>query len=262
MESVARCGSRMCRESVKKVELELQLIGAALRSTADEMGAVLVRSAFSANIKERRDCSTALFDRNGRMIAQAEHIPVHLGALPDAVAAVREHDPGPEDIFILNDPFAGGTHLPDITLVTRTRVGFAVTRAHHADVGAREPGSLPADSTRLDEEGVVIPPTRLDDATLDSLVERMRNPEERRGDLRAQLAAHRPPAPRPGAPCRRRGIGRVEAAMDELHDYSERRVRAAIAHLPDGRFEAVDVLEPFEGPELELRAAVTVSGDE
>src|SRR3954467_7272688 len=166
MEPVARCGSRMCHESVKKVELELQLIGAALRSIADEMGAVLVRSAFSANIKERRDCSTALFDRNGRMIAQAEHIPVHLGALPDAVAAVREHDPGPDDIFILNDPFAGGTHLPDITLVTRTRVGFAVTRAHHADVGAREPGSLPADSRRLDEEGVVIPPTLLDEDVL------------------------------------------------------------------------------------------------
>src|SRR4051812_30139137 len=262
MESVARCGSRMCRESVKKVELELQLIGAALRSTADEMGAVLVRSAFSANIKERRDCSTALFDRNGRMIAQAEHVPVHLGALPDAVAAVREHDPGPEDVFILNDPFAGGTHLPDITLVTRTQVGFAVTRAHHADVGAREPGSLPADSRRLDEEGVVIPPTRLDDDVLEALVARMRNPEERRGDLRAQLAAHRLAAKRVDELCERRGESRVEAAVDELFQYSERRVRAAIANLPDGRFEARDVLEPLEGPELEICAAVTVSGDE
>src|SRR5690242_19242197 len=154
------------------------------------MGAVLIRSAFSANIKERRDCSTALFDPRGRMIAQAEHIPVHLGAMPDAVAAVREHDPGPGEAWILNDPFAGGTHLPDITLVTRTRVGYAVTRAHHADVGGVEPGSLPAGSRTLAEEGVVIPPTRLDDAVLDALVARMRNPEERRGDLRAQLAAH------------------------------------------------------------------------
>src|SRR5689334_1439806 len=173
------------------MKIELQVIGSALRSVAEEMGAALVRSAFSANIKERRDCSTALFDDRGRMIAQAEHIPVHLGALPDAVAAVRAHDPAPDDVFILNDPYAGGTHLPDITLVSRTPVGFAATRAHHADVGATEPGSLPAGSRRLDEEGVVIPPTRLDDATLDVLVRRMRNPDERRGDLRAQLAANR-----------------------------------------------------------------------
>src|SRR5438067_7118389 len=171
--------------------IQLQVIGAALRSIAEEMGAVLIRSAFSANIKERHDCSTALFDERGRMIAQAEHIPVHLGALPDAVAAVREHDPRPDDVFVLNDPYAGGTHLPDITLVSRTPVGFAATRAHHADVGAVEPGSLPAGSRRLDEEGVVIPPTRLDAATIDALTARMRNPDERRGDLRAQLAANR-----------------------------------------------------------------------
>src|SRR2546427_6456989 len=99
------------------------------------MGAVLVRSAFSANIKERRDCSAALFDERGRMIAQAEHIPVHLGAMPDAVAAVREIEPGREDVFILNDPYAGGTHLPDVTLVSRTEGGFAVTRAHPPDLG-------------------------------------------------------------------------------------------------------------------------------
>jgi N-methylhydantoinase B len=247
---------------VKTVELELQLLGASLRSIADEMGAVLVRSAFSANIKERRDCSTALFDRRGRMIAQAEHIPVHLGAMPDAVAAVRAHDPGPDDVYILNDPFAGGTHLPDITLVTRTRAGFAVTRAHHADVGAREPASLPATSRRLDEEGVVIPPTPLDDETLDALVSRMRNPDERRGDLRAQLAAHRLAARRVDELCERRGLQRVDAAMDELYAYSERRVRAAIARLPRGRFEATDVLEPLEDVQLELRAAVTVDGDE
>jgi N-methylhydantoinase B len=251
----------MCHESVKKVELELQLIGAALRSVAEEMGAVLIRSAFSANIKERRDCSTALFDRRGRMIAQAEHIPVHLGAMPDAVAAVRAHDPGPEDVFILNDPFTGGTHLPDITLVTRTPVGFAVTRAHHADVGGREPGSLPASSRRLDEEGVVIPPTRLDDATLDRLVSRMRDPDERRGDLRAQLAAHRLAESRIRELCARRETERVEAAMDELYAYSERLVRAAIARIPDGRFAAGDVLEPADGGELEIRATVTVAGD-
>ncbi len=244
------------------MNIELQVIGAALRSIADEMGAALVRSAFSANIKERRDCSTALFDARGRMIAQAEHIPVHLGAMPDAVAAVRRHDPAPDDVFVLNDPFTGGTHLPDITLVTRTPVGFAVTRAHHADVGAREPGSLPAGSRRLDEEGVVIPPTRLDDEVLEALVARMRNPAERRGDLRAQLAAHRLAQRRLEELCGRRGRGRVEQAMDALHDYSERRVRAAVESLPDGHFEAADVLEPADGSELQLRVAVTIDGDE
>jgi len=243
------------------VKIELQVLGSALRSIAEEMGAVLVRSSFSANIKERRDCSTALFDERGRMIAQAEHIPVHLGALPDAVAAVRAQDPAPDDVFILNDPYAGGTHLPDITLVSRTAVGFAATRAHHADVGAGEPGSLPAGSRRLDEEGVVIPPTRLDYATLDALTARMRNPDERRGDVRAQLAANRLASRRLDDLCRRRGRRLVVAAMNELHDYAERRVRTAIAALPDGRYEAHDVLDAVGG-ELELRTAVTIDGDE
>ena len=172
------------------MNIELQVLGSALRSVAEEMGAVLVGSSFSANIKERRDCSAALFDERGRMIAQAEHIPVHLGAMPDAVAAVMRHDPAPDDVFVLNDPYAGGTHLPDITLVSRTEVGFAVTRAHHADVGGSEPGSMPAGSRTLADEGVVIPPTRLDDDVLAGLIAQMRNPEERRGDFRAQLAAH------------------------------------------------------------------------
>ena len=172
------------------------------------------------------------------------------------------HDPAPGEAWILNDPFAGGTHLPDITLVTRTRAGFAVTRAHHADVGAAEPGSLPAESRTLDEEGVVIPPTRLDDDVLDGLVSRMRNPDERRGDLRAQLAAHHLAERRLDELCERRGRQTVEAAMDELHDYSERLVRTAIARLPDGRFEAADVLEPAGGGELELHAVVTIAGDE
>jgi len=243
------------------VTIELQLVGSALRSIADEMGAVLVRSAFSPNIKERRDCSTALFDEQGRMVAQAEHIPVHLGAMPDAVAAVRAHDPARDDVFILNDPFAGGTHLPDITLVSRTDAGFAVTRAHHADVGGREPGSLPADSRTLADEGVVIPPTRLDDAVLDGLVARMRNPDERRGDLRAQLAAHRLADRRVSELCTRRGHDAVRAAMDVLLAYSERRIRAGIAALPDGRFEAHDVVEAPEG-DLRIHVAVTIRGDE
>ncbi len=131
------------------IPVELQVIGSGLRAIAEEMGAVLVRSAFSANIKERRDCSTALFDDEGRMVTQAEHIPVHLGAMPEAVAAVREQDPAPGEPWILNDPYSGGTHLPDLTIVTRTALGYAVSRAHHADVGG---------------VGARKPPVRVDDA--------------------------------------------------------------------------------------------------
>jgi N-methylhydantoinase B len=242
------------------IDIELQVIGASLRAIAEEMGAALIRSAFSANIKERRDCSTALFDGHGRMVTQAEHIPVHLGAMPEAVAAVMAHDPAPGEPWILNDPYAGGTHLPDLTIVTRTELGYAVTRAHHADVGGSEPGSLPPGSRTLDEEGVVIPPTRLDDPTLDSLVSRMRNPDERRGDLRAQLAAHRLAEERIAELCARRGRARVAAAMEELLAYSERVVRSAIRDLPDGRFEGADELETPLGL-LEIRARVIIAGD-
>jgi N-methylhydantoinase B len=242
------------------VKIELQVIGSALRAVCEEMGAALVRAAFSANIKERRDCSAALFASDGRMVAQAEHIPVHLGAMPEAVAAVRALDPGPDDVFILNDPYAGGTHLPDITLVSRTALGFAVTRAHHADVGGASPGSLPADSRTLADEGVVIPPTTLDEDFLTGFLARVRNPHERRGDLRAQLAAHALAARRIDELCERRGAEQVAAAMDELYAYSERLVRTGIERLPRGRYEAVDVVEAPEG-ELEIRAAVTISGD-
>ena len=243
------------------MNVRLQVLGYALRAVAEEMGAALIRSAFSANIKERRDCSTAIFDPAGRMVAQAEHIPVHLGAMPASVAAVIACDPGPDDVFILNDPYAGGTHLPDITLVSRTELGFAATRAHHADVGGAVPGSMPADSRTLAEEGVVIPPTLLDEAMLDALVAQMRNPDERRGDLRAQLAAQRLGARRIAELCARRGRDEVTAAMGELVAYSERRVRAGIAALPDGRYEASELLETVDG-ELELRVAATVAGDE
>jgi N-methylhydantoinase B len=243
------------------VTIELQILGSLLRAIAEEMGAVLVRSAFSANIKERRDCSTALFDEQGRMIAQAEHIPVHLGAMPDAVAAVMRHDPMLGEVWAINDPYTGGTHLPDITLISRTEVGYAVTRAHHADVGGREPGSMPADSQVLDEEGVVIPPTRLDEDVIAGLVARMRNPHERRGDLRAQLAAHRLAEQRVAELAARRGRDRVRAAMAELYAYSERVMRTGIHRLPDGRYEALDVLEAIEG-DLQLNVTVTIEGDE
>ena len=243
------------------IAVELQVIGSSLRAIAEEMGAVLVRSAFSSNIKERRDCSTALFDRAGRMIVQAEHIPVHLGAMPEAVAAVMARDPAPDDVWVLNDPYTGGTHLPDITLVSSTELGFAVSRAHHADVGGIEPASLPAFSTVLSEEGLVIPPTRLDDDVVEHIASSSRSPDERRGDLRAQLAAHLLAERRSAELVARRGRERVERAMDELHAYSERSVRAGIALLPDGRYEAEDVVEAVDG-DLVIRVAVTISGDE
>jgi N-methylhydantoinase B len=240
--------------------IELQVIGASLRSIAEEMGAVLIRSSFSANIKERRDCSTALFDERGRMIAQAEHIPVHLGAMPDAVAAVMRLELEPGQVAILNDPYTGGTHLPDVTLVSRTVLGFAVSRAHHADVGGIEPASLPALSHTLEEEGVILPPQLLTDELLERFVAATRQPEERRGDLRAQLSAHRLAERRIEELFTRRGRERVAAAMDELYAYSERMVRAEIAELPDGHAEAEDLVEAVDS-DLPIRCAVEIAGD-
>jgi N-methylhydantoinase B len=240
--------------------IQLQVVGASLRSIAEEMGAVLIRSSFSANIKERRDCSTALFDERGRMIAQAEHIPVHLGAMPDAVAAVMQLGLEPGQVAILNDPYTGGTHLPDVTLVSRTVLGYAVSRAHHADVGGIEPASLPAFSRRLEEEGVILPPQLLTDEVLERFVEGTRQPEERRGDLRAQLAAHRLAERRLEELCARRGRDRVAAAMDELYAYSERMVRAALAELPDGRSEAEDLVEAVDG-DLPIHCTVEIAGE-
>jgi N-methylhydantoinase B len=242
------------------LDIELQVIGSGLRAVAEEMGAALVRSAYSPNIKERRDCSTALFDERGRMIAQAEHIPIHLGAMPESVAAVMRLDPKPDALYVLNDPFTGGSHLPDITLVSRTPVGFAASRAHHADVGGMEPASLPALSREIYQEGLVLPPVELTDDVLRIFLANVRNPDERVGDLRAQMAAHRLAERRLAELVGRRGADVVRAAMDELYAYSERIVRDAIARLPDGRNEAVDVLEGADG-ELELRAAVTIHGD-
>jgi N-methylhydantoinase B len=243
------------------MNVELQVTGSALRAVAEEMGAVLIRSAFSANIKERRDCSTAIFAEDGRMVAQAEHIPVHLGAMPDAVAAAMSLGLTPGETCILNDPFTGGTHLPDVTLVSRTALGYAVSRAHHADVGGMEPASLPAFSRELYQEGLIIPPVRLTDEVLTLFVANARNPDERRGDLRAQIAAHRLAERRIDELCARRGRASVAAAMDALYTYSERMVRAAIAALPDGRWSAEDVVEAVEG-ELTIRCTVEVDGED
>ncbi|MEA2138334.1 MAG: N-methylhydantoinase [Solirubrobacteraceae bacterium] len=245
--------------------MTLQVMIGALRAACEEMGVVLVRSAHSANIKERRDASTGLFDARGQMVMQAEHIPVHLGAMPAAVAAVLGEDYRDGRPWILNDPYRGGTPLPDITVVTPILLdgeplGFAASRAHHADVGGRVPGSMPADSTTLDEEGVVIAPRPLDEAAIEELVAQMRQPEQRRADLRAQLAANRTGARRLVELAERLGRDALHEATAAVLDYAERRTRACIAALPDGPREAVDVLEAREG-DLELRLVATVRGD-
>jgi 5-oxoprolinase (ATP-hydrolysing) len=228
--------------------IDLQVLSGGLHAACEEMGAVLIRAAHSANIKERRDCSTALFDPAGEMVMQAEHIPVHLGSMPEAVAAIldREHRPG--DSWILNDPYEGGTHLPDVTLIDPvfagdTLLGFAASRAHHADVGGPTPGGMPAGSTRLEDEGVVIPPTRAEDETLRELAGRMRSPRQRLADLRAQRAANRVGAQRLIELSERHGIDELRTGMAETLAYAERRTRAAIAALPDGTYKAEDVLE-------------------
>ena len=245
--------------------VELQVILGALRAACEEMGAVLVRAAHSANIKERRDCSTALFDPAGEMVMQAEHIPVHLGAMPAAVAAVLGFDHADGRSWVLNDPFAGGTHLPDITVITPVLhdgrlLGFAASRAHHADVGGPTPGSMPAGSTRLEDEGVVIAPRPLDAAAIEELAAQMRQPAQRRADLRAQLAANRAGAARLVELADRVGPDALGAATVEVLDYAERRTRACLSEVPDGARGARDVLEAREG-DLTLRLTATVAGE-
>ncbi len=256
----------------------LRVTAGALAAACEEMGELLVRAAHSPNIKERRDCSTGLFDARGQMVMQAEHIPVHLGAMPESVAAVMNESMQPGDAWIVNDPFAGGTHLPDITLVLPVHdlagrpLGFAAARAHHADVGGPTPGSMPADSRSIEDEGVVIPPTRiardgeLDDDALGAIVCRMRGSRERRADLVAQLAACRRGARRLAELADRIGQKQLDEAMDAVLDYAERQTRAALARCPDGTIECADVLEsaafgPDGGADLHIALRITVSGD-
>ncbi len=234
--------------------LELSVMANAFAMIAEEMGTVLVRSALSPNIRERRDASAALFDARGRMVAQAAHIPVHLGAMPESVRAVMAHAPAPGDVFILNDPYRGGSHLPDLTLVEAIAqdgaiVGFAAVRAHHADVGGMSPGSMPQGATELVQEGLIIPPVRLvaggrlDEMILNFILANVRTPDERRGDLRAQLAACAAGAAGWRALLAREGADRVSAAVDAVLDYTERRARARIAALGPLDSSARDALE-------------------
>ncbi len=252
----------------------LSVLSSALSGIAEEMGAALIRSAYSSNIKERRDCSTALFDAQGRMVAQAEHIPVHLGAMPEAVAAVMDRNPEPGDAFIVNDPYTGGTHLPDITIVTPcvhedAILGYAISRAHHSDVGGMRAGSMPSTSRELWQEGLVLPPVRLVSGgvivgdVMGILLANVRTPAIRRGDLRAQLAANELGTRRLSELMERRGAGMIETAFGEIIAYTERRTRARIEELPDGDSDASDVMEGdgVSEDDIPIRVRMTITGD-
>jgi N-methylhydantoinase B/oxoprolinase/acetone carboxylase alpha subunit/GrpB-like predicted nucleotidyltransferase (UPF0157 family) len=229
---------------------ELAVLIARLTGVADEMGAVLRRAAFSPNIKERADCSAALFTADGELLVQAEHIPVHLGSMPASVRAALDAvglDVEPGTHVILNDPFAGGTHLNDVTLVTPVHVdgrvvGWAANRAHHADVGGAAPGSMPADATEIQQEGLRLPPIRLTDDVRRLFLANSRTPDERAGDLDAQVGANRVGAAR---------LTELLAAgvpVAEVLQYGERRMRAALAAMPDGEWIATDVIDSTGPP--------------
>ena len=256
----------------------LEVLRNGLSAVAEEMNASLTRTAFSPNIKERRDCSCALFDANGAMITQAENIPVHLGAMPSSVAeAIRAYpidalEPG--DGILLNDPFRGGAHLPDLTLISPIFIedellGFAANRAHHADIGGAEAGSVAASSRSIYEEGLRIPPVRfVEEGTINeelmAVVEaNTRAPRERRGDLRAQRAANEVGVTRAKELVARHGLDTVEAAVDEFQAYSERRMRSELESIPDGTYHFQDVIEDDgRGNEgLPIAASIHASGD-
>jgi N-methylhydantoinase B/oxoprolinase/acetone carboxylase alpha subunit len=245
----------------------LQILISRLTGVAEEMGAVLRRAAYSPNIKERADCSAALFTADGELLVQAEHIPVHLGSMPASVRAAVDafgDTLRPGDQVVLNDPFAGGTHLNDVTLVAPCvvdgrLVGWAANRAHHADVGGAAPGSIPAEATEIFQEGLRIPPTLLDDGVRRVLLANSRTPDERVGDLAAQEGANVVGVER---------LGELAGApFAEVVDYGERRMRAALAVLPDGTWQAEDVLDSTGSAADQQRparvvVAVTIGGDE
>ncbi len=243
-------------------------------SIADEMGVVLRRTAYSPNIKERADCSAAVFVPSGEMLAQAEHIPVHLGSMPASVAAVLDRfgdsmQPGMQ--YAVNDPYFGGTHLNDLTLVRPVYlegriIGWAANRAHHADVGGEAPGSMPAHAIHVDQEGHRVPPTACVEAGqwlpefVEPFLAATRTPAERLGDLSAQLGANEAGALRLEQIAAEMGIERFFEVATALLDYGERRMRAAIAALPDGVYRFGDAME-WGGEDLEIRVAVTIDGE-
>jgi N-methylhydantoinase B len=264
--------------------VRLEIFKHLFASVAEEMGEVLRRSSYSPNIKERKDFSCAIFSGAGDMVAQAEHIPVHLGSMPLSVrACVDELELGPGDVAILNDPYRGGTHLPDITLVAPVfdgpggtgaggheegRLGFVAARAHHADVGGMTPGSMPL-ASELYQEGLVIPPVKLVErgrmapGVLELILANVRTPEERAGDLEAQIASVRRGAERLGRIARRYGEDVVAETMEALLAYAERTTRRLLESIPDGTYGFRDVLEDDGrgGGEATIEVAVTVEGD-
>ena len=233
---------------------ELEIFRNILSSIAEEMGVVLVRAAFSPNIKERRDLSCAIFKTDGEMIAQAAHIPVHLGSMSFAVRAVMDDtETAPGDVFILNDPYKGGTHLPDVTCIAPVFIGgklefYVAARAHHADIGGLTPGSMPL-STSIEEEGLLIPPSRLyrkgrlNKKLFDEILSATRDPEEREGDLRAQLGSLEVGIKRLGHAAEKYSLRKIKEAGDELLAYSEKMMREVIRQIPDGTYKFSDFLD-------------------
>ena len=262
------------RNTIDPVTLEV--LRNALESIADEMGAVLKRTAFSPNIKERMDASCAIFDSAAQLVAQAEHVPVHLGSMLRSVeatiAAVGTVEAG--DVVIVNDPFTGGSHLPDITIVAPVyvdaeHIGYVATRAHHADVGGMEPGSMPGNSREIYQEGLVIPAVRLyrrgelQEDVLRMILANVRTPVERRGDLNAQLAALRVGEQRLGELAGRYGADLLTAGFAAILDYAERRMRRRLAELPPGTYRGEDFLDDDGSSDEPVRVnlAITVSPD-
>lgn len=249
--------------------VRLEIFKHLFASIPEEMGAVLQRASFSPNIKERRDFSCALFDASGEMIAQAAHIPVHLGAMPLSVqAAIRAMDFAEGDMVILNDPYQGGTHLPDITLIAPIffdggLVGFAANRAHHADVGGMAPGSMPI-ARELVQEGLILPPAKLyaagelQQGVWEIILRNTRSPWERAGDLRAQVAANRRGVERFAALIAAQGLEVVQHYSTALLAYTERMTRALIGAMPDGVYSFEDHLDGDGVEERPIKIAVSV----
>ena len=260
--------------SPAKDPVELEVFKHLFAAIADEMGVRLMRSAYSPNIKERRDFSCALCNADGELLAQAEHIPVHLGAMPLSVQAILTACPAesmsPASRFVVNDPYHGGTHLPDITVVApcilpgeMTPRFFVANRAHHADIGGISAGSM-ALAASIEDEGLTIPPKLLDSATLDWICQASRTPEERRGDLLAQLASLQVGVDRVAELCGKYGAGRVAQRGCELLNYTERFTRQALTALPDGVYRFVDFLDSdgLGQSDISIHCQLTVSGDQ
>jgi N-methylhydantoinase B len=254
----------------------VEVIRGALVYAAEEMGIALKKSAYSPNIKERMDHSCALFDPQRRLIAQAEHIPVHLGSMALAVReglAAYKGKLEPGDMILLNDPYLSGTHLPDLTLIapiynSGRLIGYAANKAHHTDIGGKAPGSIAGDSTELYQEGLIIPPVKfVKMGTIDPelswlLRSNVRTPDVQMGDLRAQIAANNTGIKRVLELVEQYSSETLHSAMEEIMDYSERRMRSAVSELPRGVYEASDYMEDVPDIGLaEIRVKVTVESD-